>query len=303
MSQSVIDLSRLPAPNVVEEIDFESLFAERKAGFLALVPDEIRAAVAAKLELQSEPITILLQESVYREMYLRQRVNDAARALMLAFAMDGDLDQLAALLGVERLVVTPGDPDTGTDPVMESNDDLRDRTQLAPQGYSVAGPEGAYRSHARAAHGSVLDASATSPNPGEVLVSVLVREGDGTAPQAVIDAVAAALSADDVRPLTDKVTVRSAEIVKYAIDAIIYTYAGPDSGVVISEAQSRAQKFADNSRRNGREIPLSGIYAALHAEGVERVVLISPAKDIAITSTQASFCSSLKVKHGGVYGG
>ncbi len=109
-----IDLSRLPAPDVVEEIDFEAMLAERKAGLLSLVPDDRRADVAAALELESEPITIVLQESVYREMYLRQRVNDAGRAVMLAFAMDGDLDQLAALLGVKRLEIAPADPEAGT---------------------------------------------------------------------------------------------------------------------------------------------------------------------------------------------
>jgi phage-related baseplate assembly protein len=45
--------------------------------------------------------------------------------------------------------------------------------------------------HARSAHPDVLDASAPSPVPGEVYVTVLSRLGDGTASPEVIDAVAA----------------------------------------------------------------------------------------------------------------
>ena len=64
---------------------------------------------------------------------------------------------------------------------MESDPDFRRRIQLAPEGFSVAGPEGAYIFHALSADPGVLDACATSPSPGEVVVTVLARAGDGTA--------------------------------------------------------------------------------------------------------------------------
>ncbi|NUV25651.1 hypothetical protein MS6204_04603 [Escherichia coli] len=44
------------------------------------------------LELESEPATKLLQENAYRELLLRQRINEAAQAVMVAYAMGGDLD-------------------------------------------------------------------------------------------------------------------------------------------------------------------------------------------------------------------
>ena len=82
---------------------------------------------------------------------------------------------------------------------MESDADFRRRIILAPEGYSVAGPEGAYIFHALSADPDVLDASATSPTPGEVVVTVLSRTGDGTAPPELLATVEAAGSADDVR--------------------------------------------------------------------------------------------------------
>ncbi|WP_211295237.1 baseplate J/gp47 family protein, partial [Novosphingobium guangzhouense] len=91
------------------------------------------------------------------------------------------------------------------------------RMVLAPEGYSVAGPEGAYLFHALSADAEVLDATATSPSPGVVIVSILSRLGDGTASAQLVDTVQAYVSADDRRPLTDFVTVQSAQIVPYAV--------------------------------------------------------------------------------------
>ena len=99
---AVIDLSQLPAPQIVEVPDFEALLAERKAAFVALYPVDEQDAVRRTLELESEPITKQLQENTYREILLRQRINEAAQAVMVAYAMGGDLDQLAAINNVQR---------------------------------------------------------------------------------------------------------------------------------------------------------------------------------------------------------
>ena len=92
---AVIDLSQLPAPQIVDVPDFETLLAERKAAFVALYPADEQDAVRRTLVLESEPVTKLLQESTYREILLRQRINEAAQAVMVAYAIGGDLDQLA----------------------------------------------------------------------------------------------------------------------------------------------------------------------------------------------------------------
>lgn len=108
---AVIDLSQLPAPQIVDVPDFETLLAERKAAFVALYPADEQAAVARTLALESEPVTKQLQESTYREVLLRQRINEAAQAVMVAYALGGDLEQLAANYNVKRLTVTPADND------------------------------------------------------------------------------------------------------------------------------------------------------------------------------------------------
>lgn len=225
-SFTAVDLSKLQAPDLIEELDFETLFADVLTRFLELLP-EFSALTEA------DPVYKILQLFAARELLLRQRANDKAQQTMLAFATGTNLDHLGALFGVVRLVLAPGQPETGVPPTHESDVDFRRRIQLAPEGFSVAGPEGAYIYHALSAAADVMDASATSPAPGQVLVTVQSRTGDGTAPQALLDEVAAVLTNADVRPLTDEVAVQSAEIVPYAIRGRVYTYAGPDSAVVM----------------------------------------------------------------------
>lgn len=288
---TAVDLSRLPAPQVVEPLDYETILAEMVASLRLILPDF--------QPLESEPAVKVLQIVAYRELHLRQRINEAALAVMPAYARGADLDNLAALLGVRRFELDPGDPVLGIPPTMESDTDLRRRMVLAPEGYSVAGPEGAYIFHALSADPDVLDASATSPAPGEVVVSILSRTGNGTASPALIEAVAAHVSADALRPLTDHVTVRSAEVVPYTVNATVTTFSGPDGSVVMAEAQRRIQEYVAASHRLGRDITISGLHAALHVEGVHRVVLAQPTADIIIGRHQAPYCSSLTVTYAG----
>lgn len=297
----LIDLSQLPEPNVIEVVDYEQILADRKERFISLNPIERQDAVRATLQLESEPITKMLQENAYREMLLRQRINEAALAVMLAFSNDGDLDQLAANFHLERLEQDSGNPLAvpPIPPTMESNEDLRARCQMAFEGLSVAGPRGAYIYHALSADGQVSDVSAESPAPCEVVVSVLSREGKGVASPALLAKVTAALSDEDVRPLGDRLTVQSVTIIEYAVEAVLYYYPGPESEPIRAAAEKSLQAYIGNQRRIGRDIRRSALYAALHVEGVQRVELVKPTADIVLTKEQAGYCTSSAISLGG----
>lgn len=300
-TMAVIDLSQLPAPQIVDVPDFETLLAERKAAFVALYPADEQDAVRRTLALESEPVTKLLQESTYREILLRQRINEAAQAVMVAYAIGGDLDQLAANYNVKRLTVTPADNDAvpPVAAVMESDEALRLRVPAAFEGLSVAGPTAAYEFHAKSADGRVADASATSPAPAEVVLTVLSREGDGTAEADLLAVVEQALNSENVRPVADRLTVRSAEIIPYSVDATIFLYPGPEAEPVMAAAKASLQKYIASQTRLGRDIRRSAIYAALHVEGVQRVELASPLDDMVLDKTQAASCTEWSVTNGG----
>ena len=270
-----IDLSKLPAPDVIETLDFESLLTDYINDFVARNPNYSTL-------LESDPAIILMQVVAYREVLLRARINEAAKANMLAYATSSDLDNLAAFFGVERLVD-------------ETDERLRKRTQLALEGFSTAGPVGAYIFHSLSASNEVKSVSVKSPNPGEVLVTILSNIGDGTVGQELIDTVLAKLNEDDIRPLTDLVSVQGAEIINYQVEAVITVYSGPSYAVVETEVNEALQKFILGRHEIGRVIAISGIYDALHVDGVKKVELISPVADVETTNEQAPFCTNISI--------
>jgi phage-related baseplate assembly protein len=287
---SAVDLSKLPAPALLEILDFELVFGEMLAEQQARVP-EFTALV------ESDPAYKLIEVFAYRETLLRARVNDAGRSVMLAFAMGSDLDHLAAFFGVTRLVVIAGDPAAlpPVPDVLESDLALRARTQLSLEGFSTAGARAGYVFHALSASGLVRDVSVTSPEPGEVLISVLSWEGDGSASNSLVDLVAAATNAERVRPICSFVTVQSVDIVQFDIVASLTIGSGPDSAVLALAARDSLDAYLASARLVGGAIRRSALFAALHVAGISRVELSSPSSDVEPTEQEAAFCASIVI--------
>lgn len=289
---TTLDLSRLAAPVFVEQLTFEDVLAQMIAEVQKRLP-------AFDATIDSDPAVKILQVSAYREMLIRQAFQDGAVQMLVAYATASNLDHLGALVGVARLVVTPANALTGAAAVMESDDALRERIVLAPESFTSAGPELAYVAHAKGASGNVLDASATTPQPGQVLVSVLSRIGDGTASAELVAAVNAIVTDKAIRPLGDHVGTASANIVRFNITALVVTFAGPDISVVLTAARSALAVHLADNRKLGRTVTRSGITAALSVAGVHRVDLVSPQLDVVCDPTQAAWCFDVAVTHGG----
>lgn len=293
-----IDLSQLPSPEIIEELDFETILIDVKAVMVAAFPAEQQASVVAALSLESEPLNVIAQAMAYRELLLRRRINEGAAACMLSHAEGTDLDNLAANLDTKRLTITL-ETDTA-DAVMESDEALRLRAQSAFEGMSVAGPSAAYEYFARSASGKVADARATSPAPADVVIAILSTDGDGTASPQLLAAVTAAVNDEEVRPLGDRVTVRSADIVDYLIDADLFLYPGPESEPIINAAMASLRAFLTaNDKKIGRDVARSAISASLHVQGVQRVILRSPTADLPISDIQAARNVGYAVENGG----
>lgn len=287
---TTVDLSKLAVPDVIEALNFETIFAAMLADLVARAPE-----FSALLE--SDPAYKILEVCAYRELVIRQRVNDGAKAIMLAYAVGTSLDQIGANFNVLRLMIDAGDPDAlpPVEPTYEADEDFRRRIQLSFEGYTTAGSEGSYVFHALSADPDVKDVSVSMTTPGTVDVRVLSRTGTGTANSDLLAAVALALNAEEIRPLTDNVVVTSVAIVNYAITAELILYPGPDSEVVRQAALAAAQALADSKKLCGLDVSLSAIYAALHQPGVKQVNLSLPTANIAISNSQASNCTAFTI--------
>lgn len=291
-SSTTVDLSRLARPTILAPVDYEATLAQMVARVREVLP-------SFDATVDSDPAVKVLQVCAYYRMLDQQDFNERLVSRLVAYATGSTLDHMGAEIGVARLILIPADATTGAPAVMEDDDDFRARIVLGPEKFAAAGPELAYVAHAKDASAAVLDASATSPAPGEVLISVLSRDGDGTASASLLDAVRAIVTAQDVRPLGDLVTVASAGLVPFAVMARIWTFAGPDAALVLASARASVDAYLARSRKLGRNITLSGISAALSVEGVQRVVLDAPVAEIVCDPTQAALCTAITITHAG----
>lgn len=298
----LVDLKKLPAPKVVQELSYETLLTQRKEKFLSLQEsDEMRRHWQARLQLESEPVVKLLEENAYLELLLRTNINESAKAVMLAYATGSDLDQLGALFGVTRLILQAEDLKSNPPTTAKYEDDERFRTriQMSLEGLTTAGSRASYEFHALSTSAKIKDVDVTSPTAGTVKVAILSTEGQGTADGDLIKAVKEQLNAEHIRPLTDTVLVESAVILTYEIQATITLYPSVLESVVMANVNQAIANYANKQHLLGIDITLSGIYAALHQEGVQNVKLTKPLADLIVQPHQAAYCTQIQVNVGG----
>lgn len=290
MSFADITLEALPKPAIVEALDIETIIAERKARLIELHP-----ACAPVLALESEPLTKLVEAGAYRELMLRQRYNEEALALTLAFAVGLDLDHIGLTYYQEpRLVITPA---VGATPaLLETDAAYRRRLQLKPASWSTAGPRDAYLFHTLSAHADVLDAGISTPFPGATVVAVMGRAADGLPTDAALDAVTARLNDMEVRPLCERVIVQPVTVSLYAAHVRIWTYPGADAAAKTTEATTALNTLVTKLYAVGMDATRSAIAASAHVSGVQRVEVAQPTEDVVCDPTRVARCTWVNVE-------
>lgn len=272
------DLASLPAPAVIETLSFETILSELLAEFRS------RCTNYSAL-LASDPAVKLLEVAAYREVLLRNRINAAARASLLAFATGSDLDHLAAFYGVARLMD-------------ETDEALRLRTRQRIIGFANAGGAAHYRYWALSASPEVADVEVDSPEPGRVRISVLAKGAADTVPDAVLDAVRSVVLRDDIRVLTDTVDVVPAELIPVTVSARVWLY--PDTPVSAFDAIGpRFREALAEHAGLGWDLTRSWIIAQLQRPGVHKVELLAPTTDIRANANQAVRVTNLDLEFAG----
>ena len=303
---SIVDFSQLPAPNLIKELDFETLLNARKEKFIALYPASEQQKWRSVLSRESEPVVKILQENTYLEMLYQNKCNADARSLLLAYAEGEDLDHLALTeYGLTRLIVTPEDI-SATPPlpaVYESDERLKERCILSFDGMNTAGSSNAYRYFTLSADGRVDGIKVKSDEATPCFLDIVITQVDsenGTASEELIQIVQAALDPDTVRPVGDRPTVKSSLATNYQIEAVLYVGKSAEDALLLEAANIRLDKYIKNAQKNGESIYLSAIYAALHVDGIERVQIISPTADLVMDNYHHPYCTTKSITVGGV---
>ena len=190
--------------------------------------------------------------------------------------LPGQLNQLVDPLpwvqAVENITTSEGGSDE------EDDDSYAERIHLAPEGFSVAGPEGAYVYFSRAVSPLIVDVAVESPSPGVVEIRPLLRNGEIPGDE-LLNEVAEILSSKTIRPLTDHVKVLAPEVVTYDIEVTYWL--GSNIAVPISEARNNVEQAVNEyvlwqKTKIGRDIDPSELIARIKNAGAKRVEVRLP---------------------------
>ncbi|WP_264683229.1 MULTISPECIES: baseplate assembly protein [unclassified Wolbachia] len=258
-------------PNIIEPLNFEEILSrmreelvKRDASFTALV--------------ESDPAIKILEVAAWRELLLRQRINEAVKGNLLKFATGEDLDNLAEFYEVER--------QKG-----EDDERFRKRVKAKIAGWSTGGSKEYYKYHALSADSRVKDALVESTIPGKVQISILSTQ-TGIALEELLEIVKKQVTRDDIRVLTDTITVIGCNITEIDIHSRM------SISPLISEEEIRKQfieKF-ELAKRLGWNVTRSWIIANLFVEGVENVELIEPREDVVVLGNECAVLSHVKLE-------
>ncbi|UZE30429.1 baseplate J/gp47 family protein [Pseudomonas asplenii] len=327
MSMLIPGQNQLAEPEIVKVEVFEDLLAEFKTFVVEYVgaraPDRA-AKLKVSLENESELLTMALEAFCVRLQTHERKYNARIKQMLAWWATGSNLDARLADMGLERQLLDPGDPTAfpPIPPLYESDDDARLRYYLAPHA-PAAGSRMQYRREVftlgerpsvkveNTSPGvvavtytfdpdgyaaQVKDGNGRRTAPGEVMVTVLARSGDGTPSAELLDRVRSHFSRPDVRPETDLVSVQGAEIKNYQIRVVARINGGPDSGLTQLAAVRQLQAYAEACHRLEGRVEPSWIDYTLHSAGAVQVEILEPRTPIVTTAFQAPYCTAVEVE-------
>ena len=187
--------------------------------------------------------------------------------------------QLNILVDPVAYVASVANTDTssgGTD--LETDESLAERVFLAPSSYSVAGPDDAYIYWTKTYNTDIGSVKPTSPNPCEVVIYILMK--DGSLPAAgVVSGLQEFLQDGQIRPLTDQVTVSTPSVRNFSI-SLTYYINRSDSAQAASIQSEVAKAVSDyvtwQTTEIGKDINPSELIKRVVAAGAKRVTVTAP---------------------------
>jgi phage-related baseplate assembly protein len=194
---------------------------------------------------------------------------------------------ISVILDPQAYIATAGNTDTtngGSD--AETDDEMRERIQLAPAQFSVAGPTDAYKFFAKSAHPLIIDVAVTSPDPGDVYIYPFLLDGEAPGEE-IIDAVNAACNSEKVRPLTDTVYVEAPTEIEYEIEIELVLLTTAVESVVLDAVTANVEAFKTYRKTKlGIDAIRNQLMKCAMVEGVYDATVVSPVSDIVVEPSE-----------------
>lgn len=211
----------------------------------------------------------------------------------------GDISILTEPIPYVASVENISKPSGGADE--EDDDDLTDQVYLAPSKYSVAGPEDAYIYWAKTYNTGIVDVYVDSSDPVDVTVEVLM-DGGQLPDQNLLDGLQSFLGDENIRPLTDHVTVKAPDTVPY--DLNVKYWINKSDTAKASTIQTAVNAAIDayiiwQDSKIGRDINPSELIRRMVVAGAKRVEVTKPVYQV-IPKASVGKISTRSVVYGGI---
>ncbi|MCD8052268.1 MAG: baseplate J/gp47 family protein [Clostridiales bacterium] len=187
---------------------------------------------------------------------------------------------------------------SGTDE--EDDSSLYARMKESLEAYSTAGTVGAYKYHAMSYNSEIEDVVVTTPSAGCVDVAILL-EGGVIPDESTLEEMQEYLRSDEIRPLTDYVTVSAPTAVDFSVDITWYTEAdSTESQETIQAAVEAAVEsyITWQTRKMGRRINPSKLVALVIEAGAGAVDVTQPVAT-AVGECAVGQCNGTAISYGG----
>ena len=205
------------------------------------------------------------------------------------------VDKVAYIDKVENTATTGGGHD------LESDTSLAERTFLAPSRYSVAGPEDAYIYWVKTYNTDIGSIKPVSPEPCQVVIYILME--DGSIPShGTISSLQAFLQDENIRPLTDQVTVKAPTIRNFQVDLEYHINQSDaaNAATIQQEVTAAVDAYIKwQTTQIGRDINPSELIRRVMAAGAKRVTVTAPTFTT-VTSIDVPQCTGKQIRYGGL---
>lgn len=195
---------------------------------------------------------------------------------------------------VENITISNG----GTD--IEEDEHYRERLRLVPDSFSVAGSRGAYIFWTKTVSPDIIDVSVASPNPCEVDIYVLTKNGEPT--KELKTSINDVLNDEYIRPLTDRVSIKEPLKINYNVDFDYYI--DKENEFSVNNIRNNIKAVVDDyakwqKSRLGLDINPDELVKRLKDFGVKRLVIREPIFK-KIDSTQFASVNDISINYLGV---
>ncbi|MGD8109383.1 baseplate J/gp47 family protein [Vibrio sp. TRT 17S01] len=237
------------------------------------------------------------------------------------------VDLLALQYRLKRQTLEP--EDTSVYPpipaVMESNEDLLRRFDLAPYQFHTTGTRLGYKFHAltlderpkitveqednvvimryefptETISNPVKDAEPrmVEPNSGKVTTAILSRESENGIPSAaLLTRVKAYLERDDIAQESDEISTKAATLKEYEVHVVVYTGGDPNHHITQATAEQSGWDFAKKMHRLESTIDREEVAHIFYQLGAKRAKVLKPVADVECAWDEAPYCTGVTIE-------